>query len=453
MDKNKEWAVKNKLIGIFNIVIDDNGDITEIDGGKIGEAITLVIPEGVIISPGTMFKLKGHVKIIWGRNTLTKDILKGMFKDNVFLESIIMKSGDSIKSKNYVWLKSMFEGCQHLVSVDMSGISIECTYCDMDSLFEWCERLQNVELFKVNSNGCSISKMFKGCSSIKSVDLSCASLGKIEYIDNVFNGCSAICDISINCLDVSECISFTSCFSGCVNLERIDISSWITTKAYDMEGMFKGCKKLEYVYAGNIDTRKVSDASAMFKGCSSLKYIDIPFQFFRISDMSYMFSGCSRILYADTSRWNIGINTSEKVLMLDMFESCHRLKYLDANIPCKYNARVTLLISGCYDIEYVGIKCNECDCSFLTGFVNDVKKLKYINLYDTDVEGNTIGNIRSRINVYSKHALTDMANMSRYTIRLVEKDTMDKVKGQYINKYAKEYSHDAKWNGIVFYQD
>ena len=60
-------------------------------------------------------------------------------------------------------------------------------------------------------------------------------------------------------------------FRGCSSLQSIDLSSFNTTNVKDMSGMFAGCSSLQSIDLSSFNTTNVKDMRDMFCGCPSLK--------------------------------------------------------------------------------------------------------------------------------------------------------------------------------------
>ena len=87
--------------------------------------------------------------------------------------------------------------------------------------------------------------MFRGCSSLKSIDLSSFNTNNINNMSCMFCYCSI--------------------------LESIDLSSFNTTNVKDMRGMFNGCSSLKSIDLSSFDITNVQYMGNMFYKCSSLK--------------------------------------------------------------------------------------------------------------------------------------------------------------------------------------
>ena len=60
-------------------------------------------------------------------------------------------------------------------------------------------------------------------------------------------------------------------FEGCSSLQSIDLSSFNTTNVKDMSYMFYKCSSLQSINLSSFNTTNVKEMWRMFYGCSSLK--------------------------------------------------------------------------------------------------------------------------------------------------------------------------------------
>ena len=60
-------------------------------------------------------------------------------------------------------------------------------------------------------------------------------------------------------------------FRGCESLKSIDLSSFNTNNVINMSGMFFGCESLKSIDLSSFNTNNVTNMSSMFSGCKYLK--------------------------------------------------------------------------------------------------------------------------------------------------------------------------------------
>ena len=83
-------------------------------------------------------------------------------------------------------------------------------------------------------------------------------------------------------------------FDGCSSLSSLDLSSFDTSNVTRMDYMFLGCSSLSSLDLSNFDNSSVTTMNNMFNGCSSLSNLDLSnFDMGHVTDMRYMFLNCA----------------------------------------------------------------------------------------------------------------------------------------------------------------
>ena len=96
---------------------------------------------------------------------------------------------------------------------------------------------------------------------------------QISSFKEMFLNCSKLTDLGdfykVNSEKIDE---MQSMFKGCSSLRYVDLSSFNTEKVTNMSEMFSNCTSLESIFVGDgWTTAKVSSSSNMFTGCTNLK--------------------------------------------------------------------------------------------------------------------------------------------------------------------------------------
>jgi len=145
---------------------------------------------------------------------------------------------------------SPYDGKNELTTVTIDASCQNFTGTILQSLFDnWLglttiNNLENLNTSEVTSMKC----MFRGCSSLTSLDPSSLNTAKVTNMEQMFRGLS---------------------------LETLDLSSFNTSNVTNMYAMFYDCKKLETIYVGDgWSTASVTDGDYMFDNCSSLPGYD-----------------------------------------------------------------------------------------------------------------------------------------------------------------------------------
>ena len=110
-----------------------------------------------------------------------------------------------------------------------------------------------------------------------------------------FNGMSNLTEIEgIENLNTSDVTSMSYMFSGCSSLKSIDLSHFDTSNVTLMGYMFLNCNSLESLDVSNFDTSASTSFYRMFQGCKSLASLDLSnFDISENASTSYMLNGCS----------------------------------------------------------------------------------------------------------------------------------------------------------------
>ena len=124
--------------------------------------------------------------------------------------------------------------------------------------------LSNFDTSKVTT----MSSMFYGCSSLKSLDLSNFDTSKVTTMYAMFFGCSSLKLIDLSNFDTSQVTTMSFMFFNCSSLKSLDLSNFVTSQVTDMSFIFDGCRSLESLDLSNFDTSQVTTMYAMFYKCS-----------------------------------------------------------------------------------------------------------------------------------------------------------------------------------------
>ena len=100
-------------------------------------------------------------------------------------------------------------------------------------------------------------------------------------------------------------------FYGCQSLTSLDLSNFWTSSSMTMEEMFYECSSLTSLDLSNFATNFLYNVNKMFKGCSNLEYLDIS-NFYgpniNINSIVGIFSGCNKLEYIKNSHCIEGEN-------------------------------------------------------------------------------------------------------------------------------------------------
>ncbi|HGF7312544.1 TPA: BspA family leucine-rich repeat surface protein [Enterococcus hirae] len=114
------------------------------------------------------------------------------------------------------------------------------------------------------SNVTDMSKMFKGMSSITSLDVSGFDTSKVTNMQHMFSGMSSITSLDVSGFDTSKVTNMQHMFSGMSSVTSLDVSGFDTSNVTDMANMFRGMSSVTSLDVSGFDTSKVTDMSDMF---------------------------------------------------------------------------------------------------------------------------------------------------------------------------------------------
>ena len=255
---------------------------------------------------------------IEGKNEMNGDNIEIYINDRKIVFDYKYKSNEKgeikVKFKFNKLLTStfcMFRGCSSLESIDLSSfntINVNNMYC----MFFGCSSLKSIDLFKSNTyNVKDMYGMFFGCSSLKLLDLSLFNTINVNNMGWFFSGCSSLESINLLSFNTINVKTMEGMFNGCSSLKSIDLSSFNTINVNDMYGMFSGCSSLKLLDLSSFNTINVNSFGYMFNGCSSLISIDLSsFNTAKVNNIYDMFRGCSSL-----KKENIKINESESKIL------------------------------------------------------------------------------------------------------------------------------------------
>ena len=68
-------------------------------------------------------------------------------------------------------------------------------------------------------------------------------------------------------------------FRGCSSLKKLNLNNFNTNNVTSVRGMFRGCSSLKELNLNNFNTNNVTDMSCMFSGCLDELKLKVKSQF------------------------------------------------------------------------------------------------------------------------------------------------------------------------------
>ena len=172
---------------------------------------------------------------------------------------------------NMAW---MFKGCSNLKSLDVSKFNT-AQVTDMSYMFTHCWGLESLDVSRLNTeNVTNMENMFLYCSNSKltSLDVSNFNTEKVTNMSCMFRGNSNLTSLDLSNFNTQDVKDMSYMLMDCRGLTSLNLSGFNTPNVENMSGMFNGCYDLTTIYVSDkFVTTKVSDGTDMFYGCTSLK--------------------------------------------------------------------------------------------------------------------------------------------------------------------------------------
>ena len=184
------------------------------------------------------------------------------------LQYIDLKKFNTSKVKD---MEAMFDDCGlsviNLTSFDTQNVT------NMSRMFFRCGRLNGVVFgSKFNAKKVTTMKsMFEECISLKTLDLSPFNTSSVTTMELMFSNCVSLTQLNVSSFNTSNVTNMVKMFYHCTKLENLDLSSFTTDNVELIEEMFSGCSVLQTIYASNSwNTSKTTDGMMMFVDCNKL---------------------------------------------------------------------------------------------------------------------------------------------------------------------------------------
>ncbi|EMF0501285.1 BspA family leucine-rich repeat surface protein [Enterococcus hirae] len=140
------------------------------------------------------------------------------------------------------------------------------------------------------SNVTDMSKMFKGMSSITSLDVSGFDTSKVTNMQHMFSGMSSVTSLDVSGFDTSKVTNMQHMFSGMSSVTSLDVSGFDTSNVTDMANMFRGMSSVTSLDVSGFDTSNVTTMENMFYNISSVTSLDLSvFDTSNVTTMQDMF--------------------------------------------------------------------------------------------------------------------------------------------------------------------
>ena len=300
------------------------------------------------------------------------------FSGNEKLISVVFSDFDEYISD--ISFERMFKGCTSLISVDLSRISINLN-SELYEMFSGCTNLIYVNFnFKSIFVAKSIYEMFLNCKLLTSLDLSSFNVSKVKSFSRMFAGCSSLRKINLKSFKLDSVTSIDGMFKNCISLEYLELSSFKPFKLAYMNSVFYNCNSLTSINLDNFYTNTVTSMELLFYNCRSLKLVNITsFNTESVTNMDSMFEQCislTSIIFGKS------FNTNKVTRMGSFFSNCQSLKAIDYPLTLSKSLfNITSFFSNCYSLTSINFQnFNSSNVKYYDYMFRNCYSLKNINI-------------------------------------------------------------------------
>jgi hypothetical protein len=211
-------------------------------------------------------RLLEHIKIV-AHGTVTAlsfDGLAGLVK--------ITETGTLLA--NLTSLQNVFRGCSSLRRINLSGLGTAIT--TMQAAFQNCSSLTEL-IFPSGTLGSSLTTLtqtFNGCSRLASLTVPSGAFSGVTTAANAFNGCSALGRMVFPSGAFASTTAMGSFLANCTGLRYVEFGSALSAVT-DIGGMLNNCNALQHVKFVSGGFASLSSATTnLFNGCWGLARIE-----------------------------------------------------------------------------------------------------------------------------------------------------------------------------------
>ncbi len=202
----------------------------------------------------------------------------------------------NLKTDNVTSMWRMFDGCSSLKSLDVSGFNTS-NVTNMQSMFEDCSKLTSLDVSHFNtSNVTNMFVMFRYCSNLTSLDVTNFDTSNVRDMHGMFDGLSTLTSLDISHFNTENVTRIGEMFRDCKNLTSIDVSNFNTSNVTEMWGVFEGCQSLTSIDISNFNTESLTDMQHMFYKCSNLVSVNLSsFNTSKVTKFENIFRDCTSL--------------------------------------------------------------------------------------------------------------------------------------------------------------
>ena len=152
-----------------------------------------------------------------------------------------------------------------------------------------------------SSSSNNFTGFFAGLSNLKDITgLNYIAWNSATYLTCLFKGCSSLESIDLGTYTFASATSMGQMFMNCSSLKSVNLSGFTGAAAQDMDNMFRGCTSLKNISLPNFVGTNLIGMGRFCYGCTSLVSVDLgKFTGNNLNYFDHVFYNCSNLAYVD----------------------------------------------------------------------------------------------------------------------------------------------------------
>ena len=296
---------------------------------------------------GTMFRETNIEEIIFGDVDLGNVTdLHQMFQNSKKLKTIHKKDGSefefNLASANFIRL--MFNGCNALERITITGNNNTCTLCETDQVLDG------------NSTSPAAGQMLDGCTSLTDLTIKDIKFSRLTNLEFMLSYPAQLKNFTISNVTFGNSFTKLNKLSGKTNLESLTFDNVTFSNVTSFKELLKGDTNLKYVILQSLNVPEVNSFELMFNGCTKLKNITIEsLNAPKLRTLKYTFQNCTSLESFDFS----GIQSDDLFSLTGTFKGCTSLS--SVTFGTEFNSSTATLqyleetFSGCTSLKNINI--------------------------------------------------------------------------------------------------
>ena len=146
-----------------------------------------------------------------------------------------------------------WDGRENIKTITIDDSCLGLNRGNLSMLFSGFTNLESItNIGNLNTeNAEDMSRMFNGCTSLTTLDLTGWNTSKVTDMINMFDGCTSLTSLNLSNWNTSELTNTIEMFKGCSSLTTLNITGWDTSNVTDTDDMFDGCTNLSKTVTAN----------------------------------------------------------------------------------------------------------------------------------------------------------------------------------------------------------